>query len=257
MKYYLVDAFADALFTGNPAGVCLVEQPLDEATMQSIAAENNLSETAYISKAADGFDLRWFTPLAEVDLCGHATLASSFVVANFVDPALETIRFHTKSGLLTVVKKGDLFEMDFPTRPPQPIAVTPEMQQVFGRVLEAHSARDLLLVLESEQAVRELQPDFALVAQLFDHFGVTVTAKGEQVDFVSRFFAPRLGVPEDPVTGSAHSTLIPFWAGRLGKEKMVAQQISKRGGTLHCQLCGDRVKIAGKAALYLSGEIHL
>ena len=256
MKYYVVDAFAEAVFSGNPAGVCLPDRPLEADTMLAIAAENNLSETAFVVPEGDDFQLRWFTPAEEVDLCGHATLASAFVVANYMRPDLEVIRFHTKSGLLEVVRSGALYEMDFPSRPPQPVEITPELTDIFGPILEAGAARDLMLVLESEQAVAELRPDFARVAQL-DYFGVIVTARGGEADFVSRFFAPAVGIAEDPVTGSSHSTLIPFWAGRLGKEQLLAHQLSKRGGALYCRFCGERVKIAGAAALYLEGEIRV
>lgn len=255
MKYYVVDAFADRVFAGNPAGVCPLEAWPDDALMQSIAAENNLAETAFFVKGADGYDLRWFTPEAEIDLCGHATLASAYVVANFVEPGADSIRFHTKSGLLGVEKKGELYEMNFPARMPQPVEITPEMSEVIGApVQEAHMSRDLLLLVESEELVRGLQPDMAGIRRL-PGFGTIVTARGESADFVSRFFVPEVGVPEDPVTGSAHSTLIPFWAPRLGKEEMVARQLSKRGGTLYCRNCGERVTMAGNAALYLVGEI--
>lgn len=254
-KYYMVDAFTDTVFKGNQAGVCLVEDELDTETMQNIAAENNLSETAFIVKRQGFYDLRWFTPEVEIDLCGHATLASAFVITNFTDDDSPEIRFETLSGTLTVRKEEDLYVMDFPARKPRPIPVTPQMEKAIGMpALEAHLSRDLLLVVDNEQAVRGVTPDYDLIRQM-DCFAVIVTAAGDNVDFVSRFFAPGAGVPEDPVTGSAHATLIPFWAERLGKNKMTARQLSKRGGTLFCEHCGDRVKIAGKAALYLSGMI--
>jgi PhzF family phenazine biosynthesis protein len=256
MQYFVVDAFADKLFRGNPAGVCLLEEWLDSETMQKIAAENNLAETAFLVKRADYYDLRWFTPEAEVDLCGHATLASAFVIRNFVDKTHGTLCFNTKSGLLKVIKKEDLFEMDFPARKPIPTKVTTQIAKAMGLpVLEAFAARDLLLLVENEQLIRSCAPDFALLKQIEGYLGIILTAKGDNVDFVSRFFAPAIGIPEDPVTGSAHSTLIPFWSQRLGKDKMIAQQLSKRGGTLFCENCGERVKIAGKAVLYLQGEI--
>jgi len=255
MKYYIVDAFTDELFKGNQAGVCLLDKWPDDDLMQKIAFENNLSETAFVVKRENHYDLRWFTPTVEVDLCGHATLASAYVVLNFVDKNASEIRFETKSGVLTVKKVGDLYEMDFPSRRPNPIQLTPEMCKAIGATaLEAHLSRDLLLLLDNEQQVRELTPDFGLIKQL-DHFAVIVTAKGDHVDFVSRFFTPGAGVPEDPVTGSAHSSLIPFWAERLGKNTMVAKQLSARGGTLFCENRGERVKIAGKAVLYLQGAI--
>jgi len=256
MQYYVVDAFADRLFKGNQAGVCLLEEWLDDEVLQNIAAENNLSETAFVVKRKNDYDLRWFTPEVEMDLCGHATLASAFIVSNFIDENTPVIRFETKSGVLTVRKTEDLYEMDFPARKPKQIEITPQMETAIGvSIIEAHLSRDLLFLVDNEQQVKSLTPNFELLKQIPDCFAVIVTAKGNAVDFVSRFFAPCAGVPEDPVTGSAHSTLIPFWAERLHKNKMVAMQLSKRGGTLFCENCGNRVKISGKAALYLQGEI--
>jgi len=256
MKYYIVDAFSDKLFSGNQAGVCLLDEWLKDETMQKIAAENNLAETAFVVKRKNYYDLRWFTPRTEMDLCGHATLASAFVITNFLDNGVSAMSFHTKSGVLPVKKADDLFEMDFPSRKPEKIEITPLMEQaVKVPVLEAHMSRDILLILDNEEQVRNLRPDLNLVAKLPDCFALIVSAKGESADFVSRFFAPNAAIPEDPVTGSAHSTLIPFWAERLDKDKMIAKQLSKRGGTLYCQNCGDRVKISGRAVLYLQGEI--
>lgn len=258
MRYYVVDAFADALFQGNPAGVCLLDRPLETDAMQRIAAENNLAETAFVAPNGADFDLRWFTPKVEIDLCGHATLASAYVVSRFVQPDLATVRFHTQSGLLSVTKRDGFFELDFPARPPVGAEITPLMRRAAGcTVLEAHRSRDLLLLAEDEKTVRNLQPDMEAIRQIPDCAAVIITAKGIEADFVSRFFAPNLGVPEDPVTGSAHSTLIPFWAERLGKTRMSARQLSERGGSLACEHCGSRVKIAGKAVLYLSGEIFV
>jgi len=258
MNYYVVDAFSDKLFSGNQAGVCLLDEWLKDETMQKIAAENNLAETAFVLKRNNYYDLRWFTPETEMDLCGHATLASAFVVANFLDKGISAMDFHTKSGVLPVKKIGELFEMDFPSRKPEKIDITSLMEQAVGvPVLEAHMSRDMLLLLDNEEQVKNLCPDMSLVAKLPDCFALIVTAKGDSADFVSRFFAPNAGIPEDPVTGSAHSTLIPFWAERLNKDKMNAKQLSKRGGTLYCQNCGDRVKISGRAVLYLQGVIFL
>jgi len=255
MKYFIVDAFASELFKGNQAGVCLLDEWLPNNLMQKIAFENNLSETAFVVKRDNYYDLRWFTPTVEVDLCGHATLASAFVIFNSIDT--NKLHFKTKSGLLVVEKKADLFEMDFPSRPPTPADLTRQMSEAIGaQALEAHLSRDLILTLENEQQVKNLTPDFDKIMQL-NYFAVVVTAKGDKVDFVSRFFTPRGGVPEDPVTGSAHCSLIPFWAGRLNKDKMVARQLSKRGGTLFCQNCDSRVKIAGQAVLFMQGEIIL
>lgn len=255
-KYYIVDAFTDTVFKGNQAGVCLAENRLETATMQNIAAENNLSETAFIMKREGFYDLRWFTPEVEMDLCGHATLASAFVITNFIDNNSKDIRFETMSGTLKVRREEDLYIMDFPVRKPKPIRVTPQMEKAIGvPILEAHISRDMLLLVDNEQAVNDLAPNYELLKRIEDCFAIIVTSKGDRVDFVSRFFAPNVGVPEDPVTGSAHSTLIPFWAERLEKNKLTAKQLSKRGGTLFCEHCGDRVKIAGKATLYLSGTI--
>lgn len=256
MKYYIVDAFANHMFEGNPAGVCMLDKPLDEKTMQNIAMENNLPETAFMVKAGEAYNLRWFTPEMEIDLCGHATLASAFILLNYYEQEKDTITFNTMSGQLRVVKKGELYEMDFPSRAPEIIEVSKLMERATGaRVLEAHQSRDLLFLLENEEAVRTLKPDFELMKQIQDCFAVIVTAKGDEVDFVSRFFAPGAGIAEDPVTGSAHSTLIPFWAGRLNKNRLVAKQLSKRSGTLYCENAGERVKIAGRAMLYLKGDI--
>ncbi|MCD7948615.1 MAG: PhzF family phenazine biosynthesis protein [Oscillospiraceae bacterium] len=258
MRYFIVDAFADHVFQGNQAGICLVEQPMEEMVMQNIAAENNLAETAFISRNGKDFNLRWFTPEVEMDLCGHATLASAYVLSTFVDTSLEAMKFHTLSGVLTVTKRGELFEMDFPARKPIETTVDIRMMEALNApVLEAHRSRDMLLLVESEDCIRSLQPNLALLSQIPDCFAVIVTAKGDEVDFVSRFFAPNAGIPEDPVTGSSHSTLIPFWAERLQKSGMVAKQLSKRGGTLYCEDCGERVKISGHAVSYLSGEIHI
>ena len=257
MKYYIVDAFAETVFCGNQAGVCLVDEWPDDWLMQSIAAENNLAETAFVVNRGNYYDLRWFTPTTEIDLCGHATLASAFVISTFLDKTAGDMEFHTMSGVLSVRKIKDLYEMDFPSRAPKQVQVTELMGQAAGvTVQEAHLSRDMLLLLGSEREVAELKPDIGLLSQIPDCFAVVVTAKGDGVDFVSRFFAPNAGIPEDPVTGSSHSTLIPFWAERLGKSKTTAKQLSKRGGVLLCEHCGDRVKIAGHAALYLQGEIE-
>ena len=259
MRYFVVDAFTDTLFSGNPAGVCLPETPLDEALMQRIAAENNLSETAFVVPQEEAYSLRWFTPKSEINLCGHGTLASAFVLHAVTHVTAEAYRFQTKSGLLTVTPVADgLYEMDFPAWPVRSVDVTPEMEAAFGcHILEAHAARDLLLLLENEAAVHDLRPDFAAIVCLPGGQDVVVTAKGDSYDFVSRFFAPAIGIPEDPVTGSSHSQLIPFWTQRLGKNRFTARQLSARGGTLYCEDCGERVKIAGRVVLYLAGEIHI
>jgi predicted PhzF superfamily epimerase YddE/YHI9 len=258
LQYYVVDAFADSPFTGNPAGVCVLEHALPAELMQNIAAQNNLAETAFVIPQGRDYNLRWFTPAVEINLCGHATLATAFVLHKLIDPQAAEFRFHTLSGLLTVTPKGELYEMDFPAWPLRPVEITEQMKQGIGcEILEAHAARDLVLVVENEAALRAIRPNLAALSEIEEFFGVIVTAKGDCADFVSRVFGPRVGIPEDPVTGSAHSELIPFWAARLGKNTMVAKQLSQRGGTLFCENRGKRVKIAGKARLYLTGELHL
>ena len=256
---YQVDAFTSEVFSGNPAAVCLLDARIDDHRLQSIAAENNLSETAFLVKNDSGLDLRWFTPATEVALCGHATLASAFVLFNCLKWQDETIRFQTRmSGELTVAKRDDLLEMDFPSRPPHTIKPPAGLKEALGVAPEKilGSEEDLLVVLDSEKAVREVRPDFAALERIPCR-GVIITAKGDRSDFVSRFFAPRVGVPEDPVTGSAHCVLTPYWAGVLGKNNLHAFQVSKRGGELFCKLAGDRVKISGKAALYMEGTITI
>lgn len=260
MKYYVVDAFTDELFHGNPAGVCLLERPLPEETMLKIAFENNLAETAFLMKTGDAYLLRWFTPEVEIDLCGHATLASAFVLTHFVDPSQGELRFQTKSGLLTVRRDGETYQMNFPARMPKPVETDAALVRALGcRVLETHLARDLLVLVENEETVARLQVDIERLKQISREiaFAVAVTAQGETCDFVSRFFAPNAGIPEDPVTGSSHSSLIPFWSKRLGKTRMTARQLSKRGGTLFCEALGERVVIGGTARCYLQGEISL
>ncbi len=262
MRYYVVDAFTDAVFSGNPAGVCVTEQELAAATMQQIAAENNLSETAFVHKRSDvgDYGLRWFTPTAEIDLCGHATLGAAYIIARYIAPRIQCMRFHTQvSGELTVRCSKGLFELDFPARSPEPIPVDAAMAKAVGApVLEAHLSRDLMLLLPDAKAVREAKPDIELVKGLTG-MGLIITAPGDEqgTDFVSRFFAPKVGIAEDPVTGSAHCTLIPYWSNRLNKEQMLAKQVSARGGTLHCRMDGERVRIGGRAALYLSGQIFV
>lgn len=259
LPLYQIDAFADGPFTGNPAAVCPLDAWLPVATMQAIAAENNLSETAFFVPEGDGYRLRWFTPSVEVDLCGHATLASAFVVFRYLKPERDSIRFQTeKAGELTVRRDGDNLVLDFPSRPPLPCAMSEAVAAALGKHPAALlAARDYLAVYERPDEVAALDPDFAAVAAL-DRFAVIATAPGtEGIDFVSRFFAPARGVPEDPVTGSAHCTLIPYWAERLGTFRMEARQLSRRGGRLSCTLRGDRVTIAGRAVLYLEGTITI
>ncbi|GAB4193109.1 MAG: PhzF family phenazine biosynthesis protein [Roseiflexaceae bacterium] len=254
---YQIDAFTDRVFGGNPAAICPLDAWLDDALLQRIAAENNLSETAFFVHEGDGFRLRWFTPAIEVDLCGHATLASAFVIFSELGYAADTIRFHSHSGLLTVRREGGLLVMDFPSRPPEPAEVDPNVLPGLGaQPAELLAARDYFAVYATEAEVRALRPDMVLLGRI-DRQGVIATAPGDEVDFVSRYFAPAAGVPEDPVTGSAHCTLIPYWSRRLGKTQLHARQISQRGGELFCTDQGDRVAIAGTAVKYLTGTIAI
>ncbi|MED2040910.1 PhzF family phenazine biosynthesis protein [Bacillus wiedmannii] len=258
MKYYVVDAFAENVFEGNPAAICIMEEWISDERMQKIAIENNLSETAYAVKEGEGYQLRWFTPGGEIDLCGHATLAAAYVIANYYEKGIEEIIFLTKSGKLVVSKKGNLYEMDFPSRMPEKIALTDEMVKAIGiNPIESYLGRDLIFVLEKEEDVQNLTPDFAKMKELTEGLAVSVTARSAKYDFVSRVFFPKLNVNEDPVCGSAHCSFIPFWAQRLGKDEMVARQLSDRGGTLYCKHEGDRVKIAGTAVVYAIGEIQI
>lgn len=256
IPYYQVDAFTGSVFSGNPAGVCLLDDWLEDAILQSIAAENNLSETAFLVKAGEAYNLKWFTPEIEVDLCGHATLASAFVVFERVEPSIGRVSFNSKSGLLTVVRADDLLAMDFPARRAEPCQTPEPLTKALGwRPVETRaSVRDCLAVFDTEEQIRELEPDMKELRKL-DYMGIIVTAPGGRSDFVSRFFAPSAGVPEDPVTGSAHSTLIPYWSERLKKSVLHAFQVSRRGGELFCEDRGDRVQIAGKAVMYLEGTI--
>jgi PhzF family phenazine biosynthesis protein len=254
---YQVDAFASRVFSGNPAAVCPLKKWLPDEQMQAIAAETNLANTAFFVANPEGYDIRWFTPKVEVDLCGHATLASAFIIFHDLAPAAKSVRFETKSGALIVMRDGDLLALDFPSRPPTECGMVSELVSALGAQPEnVLTARDYLAVYSSEDEVRNIRPDMEKVMQI-DRFGVIVTAPGKQVDFVSRFFAPAQGVPEDPVTGSAHCTLIPYWSKRLGKKKLHAQQVSARGGELWCEDRGARVIISGKAVRFLEGSIYL
>jgi PhzF family phenazine biosynthesis protein len=264
LPLYQIDAFVtDRPFSGNPAAVCPLDAWLPDDVMQAIAAENNLSETAFFVPEGDGYRLRWFTPTTEVDLCGHATLASAFVVFGWLRPGLDAARFRTeKAGVLTVVRDGELLTLDFPSRPAAPCAAPASLGTALGKApRDVLAARDYLAVYNSADEVAALMPDFAALAAL-DRFAVIATAPGPHggdpgVDFVSRFFAPARGVDEDPVTGSSHSTLIPYWADRLGKDRLEARQLSRRGGVLSCRLEGERVRLAGRASLYLEGTITI
>ncbi len=259
IQLFQVDAFTHGPFTGNPAAVCILTEPVTEETMQKIAMENNLSETAFITRGRDEWLIRWFTPAEEVDLCGHATLASAFVVMNILEPQSEKVIFRSRvMGHLTVRKKGDLLELDFPVDHPAECDLPAFISESLGIApVESYMGRsDYMLIYNDESDIRMMRPDFRKLAQAGSR-GVIVTAPGETVDFVSRFFCPQIGIDEDPVTGSAHTTLTPYWSARLGKTSLKAKQLSSRGGYLECTLAGDRVRIAGTALLYLKGEICL
>jgi predicted PhzF superfamily epimerase YddE/YHI9 len=255
LNLFQVDAFTSHVFGGNPAAVVPLDTWLPDATLQAIAQENNLSETAFFVKEGAGWRLRWFTPAQEVDLCGHATLAAAHVLFHHLARGLGRVEFSSRSGPLGVTREGAWLVMDFPSRPPRAFTPPLELAQALGASpREVLASRDWVAVFDSEAQVRALRPDLALLAGL-DTFAVTVTAPGEDVDFVSRFFAPRVGVPEDPVTGSAHCSLVPYWAKRLGKTRLMARQVSARGGELRCEERGERVHLAGRAVLYLEGVI--
>ena len=260
IPYYHVDAFTGELFAGNPAGVCMLSAFLADSTMRKIAAENRHSQTAFVVPRADGdFDLRWFTPEVEDDLCGHATLASAYVLTLRKHPAWP-VRFHTRSGVLTVTREQDGFELDFPARPPQPCETPVELLPALGlNTAQVMRSRDYLVVVDDVEQVRGLSPNIAALAKLdIGIGGAIVTAPGEaDVDYVCRFFAPGVGIAEDPATGSIHCTLAPYWAARLGKQALYGQQLSARGGRMRCKIAGDRVKIVGKARLYVQGTIDL
>jgi PhzF family phenazine biosynthesis protein len=256
---YQADAFTDKLFGGNPAAICPLDKWLPDNLMQTIAIENNLAETAFFVKNDTGYKLRWFTPEYEIDLCGHATLASAHILFTQLGHNEDEIHFETvKAGTLTVKKDGDKYAMDFPSRPPIHIDAPVGLVEALGekQPLEVLRSRDYFLVYESESDIRDISPDFFALSKM-DTVGVIVTAPGDNSDFVSRFFAPGAGIPEDPVTGSAHCNLIPYWADKLGKTKLHAYQLSARKGELWCELKGDRVQMSGKAVTYLKGEIFV
>lgn len=255
---YQVDAFTDRLFAGNPAAICPLPAWLPDSLMQAVAAENNLSETAFLVKGGGRYGLRWFTPLAEVDLCGHATLAAAFVIFNFLETDAAECVFETRSGELRVKREGAWLHMDFPALPPTPGVCPEALVQALWRRPTAflHGGAYYLAVFDSAEEILGLAPDMEGLKAL-DTLGVIVTAPGREVDFVSRCFGPRLGIPEDPVTGSAHCVLTPYWAQRLGKREFLARQVSARGGEIRCTLNGKRVGLAGQAVLYLRGEIAL
>lgn len=257
ITFFQIDAFTSRMFGGNPAGVCVLDSWLPEHMLQSIAAENNLSETAFLVGENDTWELRWFTPKVEIDLCGHATLASGHALFETGRTAAQVIQFETKSGRLSVARQDNILVMDFPARRAEACSVPAGIGEIMGIDPRfCYRSRDLMLVYENEDQVRSLTPDLVRVAGL-DSFAVIVTAPGEKSDFVSRFFAPAAGISEDPVTGSAHCTLIPYWSARLGKKQLHALQVSERGGELFCEDKGERVLIGGRAAMYLAGTIRV
>ncbi|MEP2238480.1 MAG: PhzF family phenazine biosynthesis protein [Maribacter sp.] len=259
-KIYQIDAFTEKLFGGNPAAVCILENWLETEVMQKIAAENNLAETAFAVKNKDHYELRWFTPEIEVDLCGHATLATAFTLYNYYGYNENTLRFISpRSGELLVQKNElGLLTMDFPTDDLIPVSEQANITKAIGKQpLETFKGKtDYMLIYESQEEIEAITPNFHLLNEL-DCRGVIVSAKGNEVDFVSRFFAPQCGIPEDPVTGSAHTTLTPYWSGKLNKKVLTAKQLSERGGDLQCEYLGDRVKISGNGVCYLIGEIEI
>lgn len=257
LPIYVLDAFTSEVFRGNPAAVVVSERALPVSLMQAIAAENNLAETAFVVPQGSIFTIRWFTPTVEIDLCGHATLAAAAALRKFGHTASDVIDFNCASGPLTVTRTGERIALDFPARPAEPCEVTPNIIDALGAVpVELHQAKAMMAVFADEEEIKALRPRMDLIAKQ-PGYGFIVTAPGRSSDFVSRFFAPQSGVPEDPVTGSAHCTLIPYWSARLGKTTLAARQLSPRGGELWCEARGERVTIAGYCAFYLKGEIEV
>lgn len=257
LQQYVVDAFTDNVFKGNPAAVCVLTKWLPDSLMQNIASENNLSETAFTVKTENAYELRWFTPGGEIDLCGHATLGAAYTLMRFVETDCDAITFHTKSGTLIVKKEDDLYELDMPAYRLRPVSVTDEMERAIGyRPSEAWLGRDLVCVMEDETQVTQAVPDEEKLKGL-DGLLLQLTAKGTAYDCVTRSFAPKLNVPEDPVCGSGHCHVIPLWVGKLKKDRLIAYQASRRSGVLYCRMENDRVLLAGKAALYSKGEIYI
>lgn len=259
LTIYQVDAFAGDIFKGNPAAVVPLKDWLDDALMQNIAMENNLSETAFFVETDSGYHLRWFTPEYEIDLCGHATLASAYIIKNFLQPHLAEINFSTqKAGVLTASAQDGMYTLNFPSRMPEACDAPDKLFKSLGitNAVEVLRSRDYFVVLPNEEAVRNVEPDYTLMKEL-DTIGVIVTSKGHEADVVSRCFYPGAGIPEDPVTGSAHCNIVPYWSEKLGKTKLDCLQLSPRGGRLQCELQGDRVLMSGKCVLYLQGEIFV
>ncbi|MDY6791730.1 MAG: PhzF family phenazine biosynthesis protein [Thermodesulfobacteriota bacterium] len=257
LNLYQIDAFASRPFEGNPAAVCPIDEWLPDEMMQSIAEENNLSETAFFVPTGDGFHIRWFTPTSEVDLCGHATLASAYVLFNILGYKGNRVVFDSRSGILTVTKDDEWLVMDFPAQPPVLCDIPPEIEKAFDTTpVECLKSEDYMVVFERERDIETANPDFAQLQKL-DLRGVIITAKSSGYDFVTRFFAPKYGVFEDPVTGSAYTQLAPYWASQLGKKRFNVKQVSARGGELSCEIVDDRVHISGKAVKYMEGKIKI
>lgn len=257
MKQYVVDAFTDKIFGGNPAAVCIMDSWIDDDLMMKITCENNLSETAFAVKDDNGYKLRWFTPGGEIDLCGHATLGTAFVIMSYYETNLQEIIFHTRSGNLTVTRKNNLFEMNFPAYKLEPVEITSEMVEAIGATpVEAYLGRDLLCVFENEKIIKAMNPNMEMLKKL-DGLLLHVTARGKEFDCVSRSFAPKINVPEDPVCGSGHCHIIPYWSSKLNEQELTAYQASKRGGVLYCCMNEDRIKISGNATLYAISELFI
>lgn len=257
IPFYQIDAFASKLFEGNPAAVCPLNEWLPEETMQSIAAENNLSETAFFTPKGNGYHIRWFTPTSEVDLCGHATLASAYVLFDILSCKKDKIEFNSKSGALIVTKNNDWLVMDFPQQPPLACEIPDEIVAAFDEMpMECLKSEDYIVVFDHENDIQSANPDMGQLQKL-DLRGVIITARSTHFDFVSRFFAPKYGIPEDPVTGSAYTQLVPYWASKTGLHRFRIKQLSSRGGELICELIDDRVHIYGKAVKYLEGKINI
>lgn len=258
MKQFIVDAFTDKVFSGNQAAVCVLNEWPSDELMQNITWENNLSETAFAVPVADGrYHLRWFTPGGEIDLCGHATLGTAYVILNYYEPGRQKVSFDTLSGELIVQRKGDLYEMDFPAYDLKEVPVTDAMTEATGtRPAKAYMGRDLLCIYDDEEIIRKMQPDQGKIMEL-DGLLLHVTAAGAGFDCVSRSFAPKLAIAEDPVCGSGHCHIIPYWAKSTGKEELIAYQASRRGGVLYCKVEGDRIKLSGKAVTYSESELYV
>ena len=259
LQIFQVDAFTDKIFGGNPAAVCPLKNWLPDDVMQQIAMENSVAETAFFIPANDGFEIRWFTPEIEMDLCGHATLAAAHVIARHLNSTLSSLNFHSKSGILTVTVEDELLSLDFPSRRPEPSDV-PQivLDAIQVEPVEILKSRDYVLVFENEEIIRNMKPKQGILDQInLDPGGIVVTAKGNEVDFVSRFFTPQARIFEDPVTGSAHCSLIPYWGQKLEKKSMIALQLSSRVGQLKCQDLGERVLVSGRAVTYLEGQITI